>query len=334
MLPRVEDMVESGERTRKRRGISTFKYNTITDEDGIRLILLQPRRVQPNLATTSEGTLIQCSLIHTTLSKYDDDLIDQYTALSYVWGDLNDTRTVCVDGLPVDVTANLHAALSDLQDEHRAVYLWADALCINQNDNEEKSRQVAMMGRIYMTAQHTTIYLGPLTTASKTLLDLLSSWSYRDRKVDTLVAENGAADLLVRPWFNRVWVFQELVLSRDPWIQCGTLRVRWERIYDCLKSRFKFQKLVNSSKSFDQMHRVRMDYQGSLFSKTDRPGLAQVVAARQGSGASDPHDMIYAFLGFASRSLCNRKIRQPQTAVLCVRSVSGPTHGGSTLLGA
>lgn len=46
-----------------------------------------------------------------------------------------------------------------------------------------------------------------------------------------------------------------------------------------------------------------MDYQGSLFSKTDRPGLSQVVAARQGSGASDPRDMIYAFLGFASEAL-------------------------------
>lgn len=38
---------------------------------------------------------------------------------------------VLVDGLPVDVTANLYAALSDLPDEHRAVYLWVDAMCIN-----------------------------------------------------------------------------------------------------------------------------------------------------------------------------------------------------------
>ena len=38
---------------------------------------------------------------------------------------------VLVDGLPVDVTAKFYAALSDLPDEHRAVYLWVGALCIN-----------------------------------------------------------------------------------------------------------------------------------------------------------------------------------------------------------
>ena len=46
-----------------------------------------------------------------------------------------------------------------------------------------------------------------------------------------------------------------------------------------------------------------MDYQESLYWKSDRPSLGQVVATRQGSGASNPRDMIYAFLGFASAAL-------------------------------
>lgn len=81
VLPRVEEMVQCGERARKKRRISTFKYKNITDEDGIRLIQLHPRGLQRK---TPEDTPIQCELIDTTLSKYDDDLIDQYTALSYV----------------------------------------------------------------------------------------------------------------------------------------------------------------------------------------------------------------------------------------------------------
>jgi hypothetical protein len=28
-------------------------------------------------------------------------------------------------------------------------------------------------------------------------------------------------------WFTRIWIFQELLLSSDPWIQCGKQRLRW-----------------------------------------------------------------------------------------------------------
>jgi hypothetical protein len=36
--------------------------------------------------------------------------------------------------------------------------------------------------------------------------------------------------VLSKEWFNRVWVFQELVFSNNPWVQCGTMRVKWEKI--------------------------------------------------------------------------------------------------------
>jgi hypothetical protein len=39
--------------------------------------------------------------------------------------------------------------------------MWADGICINQNDDVEKSKQVAMIGEIYAGAHKTIIYLGP-----------------------------------------------------------------------------------------------------------------------------------------------------------------------------
>ncbi|PMD57690.1 uncharacterized protein K444DRAFT_533697, partial [Hyaloscypha bicolor E] len=39
--------------------------------------------------------------------------------------------------------------------------LWADGICISQDNNEEKGLQVKLMGKIYDSAMNTIIYLGP-----------------------------------------------------------------------------------------------------------------------------------------------------------------------------
>ena len=143
-----------------------FQYEALTEKDEIRLIIIPPKVSGNRTVTTVNSDAFQCSLIHTTLSQCENEIIDHYTALSYVWGDATDTRTIWVNESPVLVTVNLYAALNDLQDEIRVLCLWADALCINQKDDEEKSWQVMMMDKIYKLAHHTVIYLGPLTVAS------------------------------------------------------------------------------------------------------------------------------------------------------------------------
>jgi hypothetical protein len=42
-------------------------------------------------------------------------------------------------------------------------FLWIDAICINQSDNEEKSQQVRLMGEIYSKAEVVRVWLGPST---------------------------------------------------------------------------------------------------------------------------------------------------------------------------
>lgn len=284
-----------------------FPYEALTEKDGIRLIIIPPKASGNRTVTTVNLGAFQCSLIHTTLSQCENEIIDHYTALSYVWGDATDTRTILVNEAPVEVTANLHAALSDLQDEKRVLRLWADALCINQQDDEEKSRQVMMMGRIYTLAHHTVIYLGPLTVASEALLKALASRTGTEEEViigdlDRSAIGSGRLDLLRRPWFKRVWVLQELVLARDPWVQCGKLRLRWNRIYDFLYPTTKPQgrSMSREDMTISGMQKFRNLYHASLFSETPKPDLLDLVASRRGLGANDGRDMIFAHLGLAS----------------------------------
>jgi hypothetical protein len=57
-----------------------------------------------------------------------------YTALSYAWSDPNDTTLVLADGVEYHVTTNLESALRHIRGEVDEVVLWADAICINQNN--------------------------------------------------------------------------------------------------------------------------------------------------------------------------------------------------------
>jgi hypothetical protein len=100
--------------------------------------------------------------------------------------------------------------------------LWVDDLCIDQSNNEEKSWQVAWMGMVYAMADHTIIYLGSLTEYSIDFLEALIAEEAVKEEVDKScslcsdIRDAGIEDLLGRPWFTRIWVFQELVFSRDP----------------------------------------------------------------------------------------------------------------------
>ncbi len=72
-----------------------------------------------------------------------------YICLSYVWGNVDITEPLTVDDREVRVTANLVNCLYHLRQPKDPVVLWADAICINQQDTEEKSFQVSLMGDIY-----------------------------------------------------------------------------------------------------------------------------------------------------------------------------------------
>ena len=123
-----------------------YQYKKLRHSDEIRLLILAPG--------TSSNPL-HCKLVHTRLS-----LNPEYEALSYAWGDSSKPRQVFCDHRVIDVTESLYAALRRLRDLTKARTIWADAICINQQLNVEKSHQVALMGKIYSQTEKTLAWLG------------------------------------------------------------------------------------------------------------------------------------------------------------------------------
>jgi hypothetical protein len=157
-----------------------------------------------------------------------------FTALSYVWGNAKqlclDTRTklalTAPGGLEV-FRAELPRTISDAIVVCKTVgerFLWVDALCVQQDDLQDKQSQIAAMGLIYGAASFTIVQASsdPSTDASHPLSGVLP----QSRSVRQLreVIQGTHILLTYRPplfgallkskWLTRAWTLQEQYLSR------------------------------------------------------------------------------------------------------------------------
>jgi len=80
-----------------------------------------------------------------------------YAAVSYVWGAAHDRAEVLVGDRALSITRNLHTALARLRLPYRDRTLWADGVCINQADTDEREQQVRVMTWIYLAASEVLV---------------------------------------------------------------------------------------------------------------------------------------------------------------------------------
>lgn len=174
-----------------------------------------------------------------------------YVALSYAWGDQSTPKTeISVNGRERKITRSLYTALRQLRsfgttgDEAQPAVrfdttdpvqlpepklnlqkfrLWADALCINQNDDKDQEHQIPLMGLIYRYANDVFVWLGENEPQDEPLFrglsEALLTSEYLDPGFDETFEKHvvAAKKLLLRPWFTRLWVVQEIALPlREP----------------------------------------------------------------------------------------------------------------------
>lgn len=103
--------------------------------------------------------------------------------MSYTW-DTGDPAydelppsTISCSGHGLQVTTNLHAALKQIRDDMDDTILWIDAICIDQDNDEEKGSQVQLMGRIYSEAEEVIIWLGVEEPNDEEALELILRFS-------------------------------------------------------------------------------------------------------------------------------------------------------------
>lgn len=144
----------------RRLGDTTFIYRDLDpNRQEIRILRILP---------ASTGAPIACEILHTSLNDPRS-----YIAISYAWGDAEDTRVIALDGHEFPVTVSLWQSLQRLRSSTFAVVVWADAVCINQRNVKERNLQVQAMTRVYSVAYGVAIWLGPEDDDSNSAMILL-----------------------------------------------------------------------------------------------------------------------------------------------------------------
>jgi hypothetical protein len=259
-----------------------------------------------------------------------------YNALSYVWGDLivSDIEPVIVlDGQLTHVTPNLHSALRHLRSPSgdEPLVLWVDAVCINQQDLEERNRQVAMMRDIYASATAVTIWLGEKDEDSDSVFDSLptivggKNWP-EDASTRIMIRQHcanfffGIAER--RSWLSRVWILQELAMSRtDPIVACGHKRTLWSTLikawHTIAKEAFEDWSIPPDASStahddsateadlVELLTQTKLDVLDNLRQAVSSRGgdsLKKLLLISRTSAATDPRDRIYGVLGLLKQN--------------------------------
>ncbi|KAH8880426.1 HET-domain-containing protein, partial [Thozetella sp. PMI_491] len=154
----------------------------------------------------------------------------RYVALSYVWGGIDNYQTTksnkSHDPLTEDeiIPFRRKRFPKTIRDALRVTkmigerYLWVDALCIVQDDEDEKAKTFPAMNNIYRHAQLTIVAadgsnadagLRGLDPGSRHVQSVVGS-------VDNifLTLEEPAPELARSVWSTRAWTYQEQQLSR------------------------------------------------------------------------------------------------------------------------
>ncbi|KAK5953812.1 hypothetical protein OHC33_005081 [Knufia fluminis] len=135
-----------------------------------------------------------------------------YTAVSYTWGQSAATVRIYVNGLPFMVRPNLAACLEALTqaDSPAWKWIWADAICINQDDIRERNEQVRNMAAIYSQASAVSVWLPDNSTDG----DSCSDANPAERAKSFLnVQPQSEWHMGNSPYWNRLWIIQEFLLA-------------------------------------------------------------------------------------------------------------------------
>lgn len=272
-----------------------------------------------------------------------------YEAVSYTWGHPNDKGMLNCNNKTISVPRNLIEGLRMLRRPDRLRILWADAVCINQKDLEERSSQVTLMARVFSETSKALVWLGHGKSSliwrafsyicwylNRKDSHNISSYSWgREMSVDDseatafkILTDDATMEalryLFKRPYCSRGWIVQELVLPRSVKVYCEEACVNYRFLESFVrKSLISDAQRVSSYRFQLEDYRISWIWQLRRQDLHDNPttiAFTGILMLTREQNFSDPRDCVYGLLGL--ERLCHGECRVAWT-MTCGNSLSG-----------
>ncbi|KAF4988898.1 hypothetical protein FGRMN_9479 [Fusarium graminum] len=253
-----------------------------------------------------------------------------YEVISYCWGTGGRTSEILCHGKPLPLTESIEGALRRMRHATSPRRLWADQVCVNQDDIAERSQQVTLMNAIYKGAKHVLVWLGSdeqnVAHNAMTMIHYLDG-VFNDKEMhsdfrrvhseELLIQDRGPwmplSSLTKQPWFSRLWIVQEIGTGAPATLYWGDAEIDWEILssvagvlnqsYHYLRSRFHiftpnihylYQRFVEPEEAYDFNH--------------NRAAFIYELHRARHLLAKDPRDHVYAFLGHFSIKIGSKSL--------------------------
>ncbi|PMD19340.1 HET-domain-containing protein, partial [Hyaloscypha hepaticicola] len=235
---------------------------------------------------------IQCKLESVSLN---DEPV--YEAISYHWGGTAEKHEIVCNSASLFITDSLHSALVRFRRLEQSRHLWADQLCINQADSDERGRQVGFMREIYENAIQTLVWLACTPLDKRTIYELSSAEAAEYNLPEATSRIWKAFQILfLRPWFARMWVIQEVNVSKSVAIYCHNSEISAADFMAGVECANELGPLwLVGNMSLDNPFRVLKNQSQDV----ERPSLISLLLGFSYFQATDPRDKVYALLGLA-----------------------------------
>ncbi|KAI0012237.1 HET-domain-containing protein [Xylariaceae sp. FL0662B] len=301
----------------QRRSIPIYQYKPLRQGE-IRLLVLRRSRWLPSV--------LQAELIHSPVYPPLD-----YEALSYRWGSSDRTDEILVDGYRFPVTKSAFNLLLARRSVWRERKVWIDAICINQEDDQEKSTQVQLMRDIYYRASRVIVYPGGgwQTRLAAPLIFELFVGTYQfdgsGLEFNSLYSSEWRSPrwramtrLFTNEYFSRAWIIQEVAVGQKVELYFGGLYIPWAIFFAVASSCFdphrrnmlmvadrqEMSTWIRGS-SFENIATIsilRPDFDDNASTggqHVDVLDFQNILFVTCKFGATDPRDKVFSLVGIA-----------------------------------
>ncbi|KAG5767748.1 hypothetical protein H9Q72_004512 [Fusarium xylarioides] len=318
-----------------------FKYNSL-QENEIRVLVLD--------AAAQERDPLSGALV--VVKHIPGDHVTRYDAMSYTWGDQSnpdfidlrhpkpighDKSCICnkESSGSLAIGRNLASALRKIRHQSNSQIIWADSICINQQDLDERAEQVLRMRDIYKHAQRVIAWLGPADEHSSIAITMLQELAdcvdftneeddildnrmrFKPDKYEFIMRRHpdnshdwskpmpfsnrqwqALISLISRSWFRRLWVRQEILLAgKDTIILAGDDSMPWLHFRSAIEIIASKREALAGTVDIHTM--VEFSNARSFSALRHLRDFFSLVAYTHACEVTEPRDRVFALLGLA-----------------------------------